>query len=300
MPDGSGDDGQPVGAPSLMVARLMQRLETAEGVTPKYRALADFILRHPEEGALLTATEMAKAVGVSEATVIRFAGFLSYSGYPEFQRDFQRMLRSELTTIRRLGRALEQPSADGALDEVLRHEVDNLRALPARVPHSVVHEVAVLMLHAPVIYVAGLRASACLASYLAYQARVIAPDVVAITTGGADAKERIRGAPDAVLVAFAFPRYPRELIELVDHARECGVTVVGITDGFSSPLRDRADHAVFAPSSSPGVTDLYGAAMAVCAALIHETSRIDHERALAGLTRFERFAEDVDLYEGNR
>ena len=35
----------------------------------------------------MTAAKLAKAVGVSEATIVRFAYALEYEGYPEFQDD---------------------------------------------------------------------------------------------------------------------------------------------------------------------------------------------------------------------
>jgi hypothetical protein len=43
-------------------------------------------------------------VGVSEATVIRFAHYLAYPGYPEFQRDCQQMLSDELERARAMRR----------------------------------------------------------------------------------------------------------------------------------------------------------------------------------------------------
>ena len=48
--------------------------------------------------ALLDANvnELAKAVGVSNATVVRFAKSLGYKGFPELKRDIQREMRRKL------------------------------------------------------------------------------------------------------------------------------------------------------------------------------------------------------------
>ena len=48
--------------------------------------LATYISDNYDKAVFLTAAKMGEIVGVSESTVVRFATFLGYKGYPEFQK----------------------------------------------------------------------------------------------------------------------------------------------------------------------------------------------------------------------
>lgn len=288
--------------PNRVLERLQTILSDGKSLSPKYKALSDYIMRHPEEVAFNTAAEVARNSGVSEATVIRFATWLSYSGYPEFQDEFKAMLRDELSTVRRLRQSLDQarPHSADPLTAVLEHEFRNLTATRQRIDMGAFNETVDLILGAPVIYSVGLRASTCLASSFAYQAREISPRVVTIAQGGTDALEQLEPVDGGILVAFAFPRYPRETIELVDHARTQNLHVVGVTDSFSSPLSERSDTRLLVPIDGASFVDLYAAPLSVAAALVYAASHADEERALHQLRRFESFSESVGLFWPSR
>ena len=46
------------------------------------KLLADYITDHYDKAVYLTASKLGSVVGVSESTVVRFAGELGYDGYP--------------------------------------------------------------------------------------------------------------------------------------------------------------------------------------------------------------------------
>lgn len=48
-------------------------------------ALADYVLANPQQIRQLSSQELAQAVGVSQATVVRFTQKLGYKGYPDFK-----------------------------------------------------------------------------------------------------------------------------------------------------------------------------------------------------------------------
>lgn len=68
----------------------------------KKRMVAKYILDHPIETAFFTAAKLAKRVGVSEPTVVRFAADLGFNGYPELREALHRIAQGRLTTVERL------------------------------------------------------------------------------------------------------------------------------------------------------------------------------------------------------
>ena len=64
----------------------------------RQRAVADYICEHPDMAAFMTAELLARAVGVSESTVVRFALELGFDGYPDMRRAVQQLLRSKISS----------------------------------------------------------------------------------------------------------------------------------------------------------------------------------------------------------
>lgn len=67
-----------------------------EELSPRFRTLADFILENTLDVGFLTATELARRVGVDPATVVRFSQELGYSGYRELSREIKRYINQQL------------------------------------------------------------------------------------------------------------------------------------------------------------------------------------------------------------
>ncbi|WKB35889.1 hypothetical protein QS257_00130 [Terrilactibacillus sp. S3-3] len=56
--------------------------------------IARYILENPNVVPFLTVEKLAKMAEVSDATVVRFANYLGYSGYPELQQSMQLPFRN--------------------------------------------------------------------------------------------------------------------------------------------------------------------------------------------------------------
>lgn len=296
MTESYGPVGSDTESRNGVIDRLKKHLAAGRRLSPKYSMLADYILQHPDEGAFSTAAELAQAANVSEATVIRFANALSYDSYGDFRRDFQRWMTDELTTIHRMQDSVAEPSRDDLLSQVLYAEIQNLEKTLGSVSQHDLELAANLMLDADELFVVGLRASAGLARYLAYEAAEIVPRVNALTTGGLDSIASVASCTSGLLIAFGFPRYPRETIEIIQAARQAGLSTIAITDSFTSPLAERSDLVLFTAGGSNGPVDLYSAPMAVASCIVLQAARTDQDRTLQGLANFERVAERVNLY----
>ncbi len=50
------------------------------------KLIAEYILKHYDKAAFMTAAKLGVSVEVSESTVVRFASELGFSGYPKLQK----------------------------------------------------------------------------------------------------------------------------------------------------------------------------------------------------------------------
>ncbi len=65
-------------------------------MSKSFAKLADFLLDSYVEAAFMTASELAHALDLDAATVVRFSQFLGYSGYPELQREIRSRVKRDL------------------------------------------------------------------------------------------------------------------------------------------------------------------------------------------------------------
>jgi DNA-binding MurR/RpiR family transcriptional regulator len=65
-------------------------------MSKSFAKLADFLLDSYVEAAFLTASELAHALNLDAATVVRFSQFLGYSGFPELQHEIRERVKGDL------------------------------------------------------------------------------------------------------------------------------------------------------------------------------------------------------------
>ena len=65
--------------------QLRESMKRAK-LTKTSRLIGEYMLDHETDACFMTSTEIAAELDVSEASVIRFARALGYSGYMDFQK----------------------------------------------------------------------------------------------------------------------------------------------------------------------------------------------------------------------
>lgn len=263
----------------------------------KQLKIADYLLRHYDKAAFLTAAELASRVEVSESTAIRFAITLGYGGYPEFQSHLQNIIVEELTSTERLKLSIHSETKDDILSRTFRKEADNIMATYRHISADDFRVAVDMIIHSKGVFISGVRASACLVRYFGFQFRKIREDVTEITHGGKESWDIIRRAgPEDLLVVIAFPRYAREIVELLDFALDLKMRVVGITDRMTSPIAVRCKPTLLVPFELVTFVDLYSAPCALLAALISEVAIREKKRTISSLEQFEDFVRRSRLY----
>lgn len=277
---------------------LLHRLASdADDFSTNQRVLARHISSNYQAVAFSTITELAGQSGVSEATIVRFAKALGFTGYPGLQKEIRRLVRAELPGAERFRRAAgPKPAASTPLDLVIDKERENIAGLhdafDARSFDRAVH----VLRRASEVMVVGTRSTAALACHLAFALNKLSVDatrVLTISSETYDAMSRMERAA-AVVIVIGFPRYLRELVDLLEFAKDRGLKTLAITDSAFSPLR--GDVNLYAPAESASFIAFQSAPLILVNALVHELSVADGERTLDALDRFETVAADRNYF----
>ncbi|MFE2377640.1 MurR/RpiR family transcriptional regulator [Streptomyces sp. NPDC059398] len=216
-------------------ARLQQLFE-GHRLTPTQRRIAHCMVRQAAEAPFLSSVELAELAGVSQPSVTRFAVALGFDGYPA--------LRRHLREVAPAGREADDDSLN-EYQQAVHAEMENLRQLAEILADpSLVERAGRLLAQSPSLPVLGLRAASSQARGFAYFAAKVHQDVRLLDEGGTMLADRIDASVRAgatVLLCFALPRHPREVVEALAYAQSAGLTVVTVADSAFAPVARHSD-----------------------------------------------------------
>ena len=273
--------------------------EKAPDFSKGQRAIARYITEEYDKAAFLTASRLGRTVGVSEATVVRFAVELGYDGYPSMQKAMQEMVLNRLTSVQRIEVASGRIGDQDVVSMVVQSDIDKLRQTSESVDRRAFQEAVQTILGAKRIFVLGVRSAAPLANFLGYYLNYMYNNVRTVTASGtSEMFEQIVGiTSEDVVIAFSFPRYSTSTAKGVQYCRSVGATDIGVTDSKLSPLGQNCDHVLVAKSDMVSLVDSLVAPLSVTNALIVAIAQ-KRERELSNtFNNLERIWDQYHVYE---
>ena len=261
------------------------------------KLIAEYILKHYDKAAFMTAAKLGNSVGVSESTVVRFANQLGYEGYPELQKALQELIKNKLTTAQRIELSNEFISSNNALRGVLKSDIENIRTTMEKINYDDFEGTVNSILKAKKIYIVGLRSSAALADFLGFYLNLILDNVKIVSYGISDIFEQILNIQEGdCVIGIGFPRYAVRTVETLNFGKSRGADVIAITDSILSPLAAKADYTLIAESNMASFVDSLVAPLSVINALIISVGLREKEKISKTFTELEHIWEDYQIY----
>ncbi len=278
---------------------MLQKIKQAyPALTKGQKKLAGYILSNHEKATFLSTSELAALVGVSEATVFRFAVSLGYTGFPSFKRDMQIHLRQRITQSLKLKKTtLHKGKRDGPLERVFRVDMDNLNSTLSELVPANFHRAVDFIIHAKEVYTIGLRGSAPLSAYFGLKLKQLSKRVTVLTLGMDDIYEEfMHFGNDCTVIGFSFTNYTRMTINTLRQAKASGAKVVGFTDHELSPVYQLADVAFTPRIEGVSFANSYTAVFTLINALLAEIADRMRKESLAFLGATEELLKKYDQY----
>lgn len=278
---------------------ILQLIKSYQGKFSQHHSkIAVYLMNNYEKAAFFTATQLAKEIGVSQPTVIRFSQFLGFATYSTFLESIQAVLKSELTSTQRLRLSLGEKSAgDGSEFDIISKEIQTLEKLANTFPHQQYNHLVDQICDSNKVFVVGTRGSASFAQYLSYFLGKVKKNVMAIcygSTGVYDQLLHIR--KNDLIIAMAFPRYPRETIEIVNFCKEKKAIIAGITDKIDSPLSIISDTAIVIPITFTTIFDSYSSVMCLFNMIVTGVGKTNRKESEVLSQEFENLAKTVKIF----
>lgn len=284
--------------------RCIKNLMNDKKLTKTEKILRDFFLDQGKKACFMTSTDIALSAGVSEATVIRFARKLGFTGFTEFQKFLRDNLQKEYSQIstnitvpyERLLKSLEKEDAD-YVEEFAISSQNNIFNTISNNKQSKYDKAISIILGSKTKYILGSRANVGLASYTYFLLNCMLPDVQFAGTPAASQLDNVLHISEQdVLLTFSFPRYSKLDEITVKMARDAGANIIVISDRPSAPVAAWASVVFTVDVSSPIFFNSFVGAQLVletlCAGLSRKIGKYNTER----LKTLDNYLDLLQLY----
>jgi DNA-binding MurR/RpiR family transcriptional regulator len=269
---------------------LQQRVaDHCADLTPAERRVAEYLRDHPDQVVFASASELGTFTGTSDATVIRAARALGYSGLPELRHSlasaFAVLARPAAILHERIASMSHDP--DALLGRVLDDAAEVLQEARRCLSPEAFHAAATLISSARECLTFGVGLSETVAEYLARRLNRLGIGARASRQMGFGmAEDLLPLGPGDVVVVFAPGRLLREIEVLIDHAQQVGAPVILVTDTLLPVLGGRAEvtlQAICSPAGQPGETftaTVISDALVLAIAAEHEQRAVEYSELL--------------------
>jgi DNA-binding MurR/RpiR family transcriptional regulator len=226
------------------------------------RRAIDRLMADTRYGAVVSAPQLADAIGVSESTITRAAQALGFTGFPDLQRHLRARFVAPVQD-RLIPIDASDVEADSIAVHVMRDDAQRIMEMAEDLSAEEMTAVVDALVNARQVLIFGERGSHGLALMLAMGLRLILADVRLISHEFGDLPDQLLGLDSKdVVVAIGFRRVDRVTVAVLKRARNVGARTIALTDHRSSPAARLADLTLIArtgilrlmPSFAPGAS----------------------------------------------
>ena len=200
------------------------------------KKVADFVLEHPYQAVDMNVSELAKASGVSDATVVRMCHHIGYPGYYQFR----------IALSRDLGKRQQIADSDReskcAVAQVFRGYAETMVAVGKRIDEETLWKCVDLLKEADLVHIIAVGNATNVSRYMGFRlerlgVRSVYDDIPEYSINHIN----LSGKND-VVIAISKSGVSKPIIRGMDLARERGLKTIAITASAQSPVASLADY----------------------------------------------------------
>lgn len=248
--------------------RVAQRFTT---MSPAEQRVVRFFRQNREEVLITSAAAMAAKAKTSDATIVRTARGLGYSGLDALRRSIAEEMRQNPSPADRLSRTLDQvgdgPAA--ALRSTIETHLQCLQSLSSSILPGQFENVVDALATARRVVAFGVGPSSAMVDYLTIQIGRFGIEALGLTKTGlllADDLRKLREG-DVVMI-FAYGRVYAELAALLDSTTALDLRVFLVTDSLAGAVKKRVEMALSVPRGRSDMLSMHTATLGFIEALL--------------------------------
>lgn len=211
-----------------------------ENPTAAEQKILEFIESHREEFLFMTIGQLSEQLGVSQATISRFARHTGCGDFKALKSLVISQNHGEGPAAKLAGTLLQEEGF--SLSGYLFRQQQYLEKTAEHLTEEEFRKAAAKIMEADRIFVHGKSASSFVAGLLFFRLRRLGLDVSLLPSGGSEIAEGLaRAKKGDLVILFSFSKLSREGRVILDCAKETGYDTLAFTGRLHAPLEEQAD-----------------------------------------------------------
>jgi DNA-binding MurR/RpiR family transcriptional regulator len=223
-----------------------------QSLSPSFKKIADFVLTSHQRTAFMSASRLAKYLGVDVATVTRFSQQIGYDGYTQLIREIQEKVLEEMREAR--APVVDRlRAAEGPFAQTMWQDWANLEKTIRNIPVEYAEQAIAALATARRVYMVSEATGGGLALAAASYLRMVKPDVIVLTQGPFDAALALKdlGAED-VVIGIGFTSYAYAATQALKLGRKVGAKTIGVISQPDCPIGEVAEILISCAATEEG------------------------------------------------
>jgi DNA-binding MurR/RpiR family transcriptional regulator len=278
-------------SPSKKDCNIIQILrESYDGLSDTYKKIAEFIINNMETATFVSLDELSKKVGVSDATLIRFARELGFEGYQGLRTAMVDFIRGIIYPSRRLSAPMKSKDFP-TLEAVRKMDIEFINSTFASIDQERFAQLAQSIISSKRIFAMGWGLSSFLAEYLAFQLQRLTYEAYAIMRERRPLLERMLYLRKGdLLIVFDILLYSSEVLEAIEYLQtdNPGATLITVTNDSTAHIVQYADHSFFVDTYGRGTMPSLTAPMCFINAMLEEVIIRRPAKTKRALSKFQQ------------
>jgi DNA-binding MurR/RpiR family transcriptional regulator len=208
--------------------------ERYDSLNDTHKKIADFILQNLEKATFSSLMEISKEIGISDASIIRFAREIGYKGYQDLRQSLIWYIRRIIYPSQKSAFRFEENGQSHPLTEaVMKKDIDYITKTISRIDTADFDKLIELICSAKRIFCMGWGMSSFLAEYLAFNLRFLSYPAINVIRERSPLVQQVLAMDNTdILIAFDLMMYSAEIIEAAKyiHEKNRDIKIITITN----------------------------------------------------------------------
>lgn len=239
--------------------------ENYRTLTKGEKKIAEYVIKNPKKVLVLSALDLGKEIGVSDASVLRFTKTVGFNKYT----DFRNYIASELTEMTPDDRLIKNwdsfHTKSEIANKIVNADLKNIQEFLSNVDFKQIDEAIEIIDKGKKIYSIGMGSSRSISQFLYWQLKRLGYNTEAVNEGSLGLFETLSHSKKGdVVILFAFPRFLNDEIKAIKLAKERKIKTILITSNIFSEISFLSDVSFKVSVENNGFFNSYIVPMELC------------------------------------
>ncbi|MEE0137905.1 MurR/RpiR family transcriptional regulator [Fusobacterium ulcerans] len=211
--------------------------ENYKTLTKGEKKIAEFLVKNPKKVMVLSALELGKEIGVSDASVLRFSKIMGFNKFNDF-KNYIALELSETSPDDRIVKNWDNfNSKNDIANKIVNADLENIKDFLLNVDFNEVNEAVDAIAEAKKIYFLGVGSSRAISQFMFWHIKRLGFNAECVNEGGLGLYESFSHIKKGdVVIIFAFPRFLNDEVKAVKLAKEKKAKIITITSNVFSEI----------------------------------------------------------------